>query len=185
MGGDVVDPNACASIAARAAGDTGHIDILVNNAGTLANLSFGSITPAAFHEQFGTNVLGMILMTQAAAVHLGEGASVINIGTNIATSPLPGTAVYCAAKAAVATLTLGFARELGARRIRVNAVAPGATDTAMLAWLAEEDRAGIASATPLGRIGQPGDIAAIVAFLASADAGWITGRTIVGDGGLI
>ncbi|WP_218135042.1 SDR family NAD(P)-dependent oxidoreductase [Parasphingopyxis algicola] len=184
VGGDVVSD--AAELVAQAAGEPGRIDILVNGAGSLQNLPFGSITEEAFEEQFRTNVLGMIMISQEAAPYFPEtGGQIVNISTNLSYDPIPGTAVYSAAKSALITLTHGFARELGAKGITVNAVAPGATDTAMLDWVPEEVRAGIAEATPLGRIGQPRDIAEIIAFLASPASRWINGRTIVADGGLV
>lgn len=184
--GDVTDLADAERIAAEVAAQLGPIAILVNNSGTLQNLPFGKITPDNFHEQFATNVLGVILMTQAAARHFpASGARVINVATNLAYNPLPGTTVYSAAKAAIITLTQGFARELAARQVNVNAVAPGATDTPMLSWLTDDMRADIAATTPLGRMGTPADVADVIVFLASPASRWVTGRTIIVDGGLI
>lgn len=186
VGGDTTDPAQCAAIAAAVVQRFGRIDILVNNAGALQNLPFGQVTPSDFDAQFHANTLSVVLMMQAAIPHFPDhGGAVVNISTNIVTAPVPGTAIYSATKAAVNAITAGFARELAGRRIRVNAVSPGATDTAMLAWLDDETRRGIASATPLGRIGDPDDIASVVAFFASDDSRFITGRSLVVDGGLI
>jgi 3-oxoacyl-[acyl-carrier protein] reductase len=168
------------------AGRRSVIDILVNAAGALENLPFGSVTAEAFDRQFHANTLSAVLMMQAAVPHFPPaGGAVINLSTNIAASPLPGTAIYAAAKAALNAITAGFAKELGPRGITVNAVAPGATDTAMLAWLDDETKQGIAHATPLGRIGQPEDVAGAVAFFASDAAKFITGRSLIIDGGLV
>jgi 3-oxoacyl-[acyl-carrier protein] reductase len=186
VGGDAAQTQGAADIVAAAVAAFGPIDILVNAAGTLQNIPFGAVTEDSFHEQFNANVLSVVLMMQAAVPHFAAGGGrIVNIATNIAQSPLPGTAIYCAAKSAVSTLTLGFAKELGPRGITVNALAPGAIDTKMLDWLTDEMRAGIAAATPLGRMGQPADVADAVAFLASDDSRWVTGRTLIIDGGLI
>jgi 3-oxoacyl-[acyl-carrier protein] reductase len=185
-GGNAADTQGAAAIVAGAVAAFGPIDILINAAGTLQNLPFGAVTEDSFHEQFNANVLSVVLMMQAAVPHFAAGGGrIVNIATNIAQSPLPGTAIYCAAKAAVATLTLGFAKELGPKGITVNALAPGAIETKMTAWLTDEMRAGIIGATPLGRMGQPDDVADAVAFLASDDSRWVTGRTLIIDGGLI
>ena len=186
VGGDTTDAEQCASIVAATVERFGFIDILVNNAGALQNLPFGSVTVQSFDSQFHANTLSVVLMMQAAIPFFpAAGGAVINLSTNIAASPLAGTAIYSAAKAAVNAITAGFAKELGGRGIRVNAVAPGATDTAMLSWLDEEGRDGIARATPLGRIGQPADVAGAVVFFASDAAKFITGRTLIIDGGLV
>jgi 3-oxoacyl-[acyl-carrier protein] reductase len=186
VGGDAADPEGAASIVDTVVATCGTIDILVNNAGTLQAMPFGQITKAGFDEQFGANVLAVILMMQAAVPHFpARGGRIVNLSTNIVTTPLPGLAVYCAAKAAVSTLTHAFAKELGPRRITVNAVAPGGTRTPMTDWLTDDMRQGIAAATPLGRMAEPDDIAGIVAFLASDDARWVNGRVIVADGGLV
>lgn len=186
VGGDVGEADQAQAIAGQAAEAFGSLDILVNTSGTLQNLPFGAITPDAFQEQFSTNVLGAILMTQACVLHFpAQGGRVVNFATNLAYGPLPGTAVYAAAKAAIITLTQGFARELAPRGVTVNAVAPGAIDTPMLDWLTDDMRASIAQATPLGRMGRPDDVADIVVFLASPAARWMTGRTLIVDGGLV
>ena len=186
IGGDTTDPTQCAAISAAVVERFGRIDILVNNAGALRNLPFGSVTPVDFDAQFHANTLSVVLMMQAVIPHFSSsGGAVVNISTNIVTAPVHGTAIYAASKAAVNAITAGFARELAGRGIRVNAVSPGATDTAMLAWLDEDMRRGIAQATPLGRIGEPDDVASAAAFFASEDSRFITGRSLVVDGGLI
>lgn len=186
IGGDASDPGEAKIIADKMASAFGTIDILVNAAGTLQNLPFGDISAESFHEQFSANTLSVVLMMQEAAKHFSpDGARVVNISTNLAYGPLPGTAIYCAAKAAVITLTQGFANELGGRNIAVNSVAAGATNTQMTAWLDDETRTAIAENTPLGRIAEADDIADVILFLASPAARWITGRTIIADGGLI
>ena len=165
----------------------GRIDILVNNAGVYEFLSLDEVTEEHFHRQFNVNVLGLILAAQQAARHFGpEGGSIINIGSVTGTSAPPTTSVYSATKAAVNAVTKSLASELGPRGVRVNAVNPGMVETEGVhaAGLAESDfRKSVESQTPLGRIGQPEDIAPLVAFLASSDASWITGETYHVSGG--
>ncbi len=184
--GDAAAPADAARIADEVAARFGRIDILINNAGTLQNLPFGAVTPENFNEQFHNNVLSGIIMMQEAVRHFpADGARVVNVATNLAYGPMEGATVYSAAKAAIITLTQGFARELGKKGITVNAVAPGATDTAMLSWITDETRQWIAQSTPLGRMGQPDDVADVILFLASPASRWVTGRTLIVDGGLI
>jgi 3-oxoacyl-[acyl-carrier protein] reductase len=165
----------------------GRVDILVNNAGVYEFRPIGEINEEHFHKQFNVNVLGLILATQEAARHFGaEGGTVINIGSVAGASPLAGGSVYSATKAAVDAATKSLAKELGPRRIRVNAVNPGMVLTEGMEALGihESDlRKQVEAQTPLGRIGQPHDIAPAVAFLASEDAAWITGETLYISGG--
>ena len=133
---------------------------------------------------FDVNVLGLLLTTQAAAVHLGEGGSIVNIGSGVTAINPPQTAVYTASKDAVDAITGVLANELGSRKIRVNTVSPSLTETEgtrTAGMLASEFEAGIIAQTPLGRLGQPRDI---VAFVASDDARWLTGERILAGGGL-
>jgi 3-oxoacyl-[acyl-carrier protein] reductase len=124
-------------------------------------------------------------MMQAVAPHFpASGGRIVNVSTNLAYRQIEGCVVYAASKAAVSAMTEGFARELGKRNVTVNAVAPGATSTPMTAWLSDEMKAGISASTPLGRIATPDDIADVIAFLASDDSRWVTGRTLLVDGGL-
>jgi 3-oxoacyl-[acyl-carrier protein] reductase len=166
----------------------GPLDVLVNNAGIYQFAPLDEVTEEQFHRQFNINVLGLILATQQAAKHFGPaGGCVINISSVVSTNQEPGTAVYSATKAAVDSITRVLARELGPRKIRVNSINPGATETEGL------HQAGIVGSdyekqfvanTPLGRLGQPDEIASAVVFLASTDAGWITGESIRVSGGL-
>ena len=147
-----------------------------------------SITPEHFHKQFDLNVLGLLLGTQEAAKLMGaSGGSVINISSVAATSAPPQTSVYSGTKAAVVAITIALAKELGPRKIRVNAINPGMVDTEgfRAAGIDDSDfRKQTEAQTPLGRIGQPDDIAPAVVFLASDDSGWITGETLFISGGL-
>jgi 3-oxoacyl-[acyl-carrier protein] reductase len=183
---DITQPAEALRLAEAVAAQFGRIDILVNNAGIIEPGLFGAIDPASFERQFTINTLSVLLMMQAAVPHFpASGGRVVNISSSLAMAPLESTVVYSASKAAVNTLTQGFARELGKKRITVNAVAPGATETDMTADLDPAIKDRISSATPLGRWAKPEDIADTVAFLASDAARFITGRIITVDGGLI
>jgi 3-oxoacyl-[acyl-carrier protein] reductase len=159
----------------------GRVDILVNNAGVYEFAPIEQVTPEHFHRQFDLNVLGLLLASKEAAKHFGkDGGSIINISSVVATAAPPGSAVYSATKAAVDAVTRSLAKELGPRKIRVNSVNPGMVETEGLhsaGFVEGEFRKQIETQTPLGRIGQPRDIAPAVVFLASDDAGWITGET--------
>ena len=165
----------------------GRLDILVNNAGVYEFSPLGDITEDHFHKTFNINVLGLLLTTQAAAKHFGEGASVINIGSIVTSLFPPDSAVYTASKGAVDAITGVLAVEFGPRKIRVNAINPGGVETegTHAAGIAGSDfeKAFIAQ-TPLGRIGQPDDIADIAVFLASDDSRWLTGEKLLAGGGL-
>jgi 3-oxoacyl-[acyl-carrier protein] reductase len=166
----------------------GKVDILVNNAGVYEFSSLEEITEAQFHKHFDVNVLGFLLATQEAVRQFGsEGGSIINISSAVTSLTPPNTSVYTATKGAVDAITRTLAKELGPRNIRVNAVNPGMVETegVVEAGFNEgEFRQGVEAQTPLGRIGQPGDIAPAVVFLASSDAAWITGETLRVAGGL-
>lgn len=165
--------------------DYGRIDILINNAGIFGTRPFGSIDFDFFSRQFNTNVWGTIAMTQCAVLHFPEtGGRIVNLSSQRYFQPKDGTGVYAASKAAISVLTQAFAIELGPRGITVNAVAPATTNTDMTSKVPEQKKASIAEATPLRRLAEPTDIADIIAFLASEEARWITGRTILADGGL-
>ena len=166
----------------------GRLDILVNNAGVYEFSPLESITEEHFHKHFDLNVLGLILASQAAARHFDPaGGSIINISSLASTMTMANTSVYSATKAAVDAVTKSLAKELGARNIRVNSINPGMVETegVRAAGFAESDfRKQVEAQTPLGRIGQPHDIAPAAVFLASEDAAWITGETLVIAGGL-
>jgi 3-oxoacyl-[acyl-carrier protein] reductase len=165
----------------------GRVDVLVNNAGIYEFAPLEAITPEHFHKQFDLNVLGLILATQEAAKHFGpDGGSVINISSVVSTLAPPNTSVYSATKAAVDAVTRSLAKELGPRKVRVNSINPGMVETegVQTAGLNKgEFRKQIEAQTPLGRIGQPDDIAPAAVFLASADSKWITGETFYISGG--
>jgi len=186
FGGDVSVPDQAAALADAVAARFGRIDILVNNAGRIEPGLFGAIEPASYERQFTANVLSVLLMMQAGVKHFPEaGGRIINISSSLAMAPLESTVVYSASKAAVNTMSQGFARELGRRGITVNAIAPGATETPMTQGIPQDIKDRIASSTPLGRWARPEDIADVAVFLASDAARFVTGRVIVVDGGLI
>ncbi len=164
------------------------LDILVNNAGIYEFAPLESVTAEHFHKQFDLNVLGLLLVTQQAARHFGPaGGSVVNISSVVAHSPVATASVYSATKAAVDAITKSLAKELGPRKIRVNSINPGRVETEGLhgAGIAASDfRKATEAQTPLGRIGQPDDIAPAAVFLASSDSSWITGETLTISGGL-
>jgi 3-oxoacyl-[acyl-carrier protein] reductase len=165
----------------------GAVDVLVNNAGVYQFHPIEAVTEGEFHRQFNINVLGTILATQEAVKHFGpDGGSVINVSSVASTKGLPGSTVYAATRSAVDTITGVLANELGSRKIRVNAIAPGMviTEGVEAAGFAEGDLGQTAIAgTPLGRLGQVEDIAKVAVFLASDDAGWLTGERLVASGG--
>nr|WP_145552835.1 glucose 1-dehydrogenase [Variovorax boronicumulans] len=187
VGADVTDSAQVASLIQAAIDHFGRLDIVVNNAGIYQFARIEETTEALYRQQFDINVLGPLLVAGAAAPHLGQGGSIINISSNVTRVPPAESAIYTGTKGAIDAITGVLSRELGPRGIRVNAVSPGLVETegthaagvvgsAFQAWNEAQ--------TPLGRIGQVQDIAPIVAFLASDDAGWVTGEVILGSGGM-
>jgi 3-oxoacyl-[acyl-carrier protein] reductase len=163
-------------------------DILVNNAGVYEFAPLEALSAELFHRQFNTNVLGLLLVTQETARHFAaKGGSIINISSVVTQLDLPGSTIYAGTKAAVDTITRVLAKELGGRKIRVNSINPGMIETegAQAQGIIGSDfEKQVISQTPLGRIGQPDDVAKVAVFLASEDSGWISGETIVASGGL-
>jgi 3-oxoacyl-[acyl-carrier protein] reductase len=183
--GDITDADAARRIATDTVARFGRIDILVNCAGIAPYRPLGAMDAAFIRAMLDANVLGTVLVTQAVLAHLtAPGGRIINFASAMAFRPVPTSSVYAASKAAVVTLTHAWSKELGPRGITVNAIAPGVIETEMTTAILTERGAGIVAATPLGRIGQTDDIAGIALFLCSSDAGWITGRTIIADGGI-
>jgi 3-oxoacyl-[acyl-carrier protein] reductase len=175
-------------LAAQVAEALGPIDILVNNAGVFEAAPIDQITLDHYQRVFDVNVKGVIATTIAALKYFADGGRIINISSG-AGSPkfaMPGMSVYSATKAALDTLSRIWAQELGPRQITVNSVAPGATASDMYdGAMPEEVKATIPGKTALRRVGQPEDIAAVVAFLASDDGRWVTGQSIGADGGIV
>jgi 3-oxoacyl-[acyl-carrier protein] reductase len=165
----------------------GPVDILVNNAGVYEFAPLEELTEEHFHRLFDLNVLGLLLSSQEGVKQFGpKGGSIINIGSVVSTAAPPGASVYSASKAAVDAITKSLAKELGPRNIRVNAISPGMVETegTHSAGIIESDfHKQVEAQTPLGRIGQPKDIAAAAVFFASTDADWINGEVLVIAGG--
>ena len=185
--GDVSKANEAQGIIDAAIKHYGRLDILVNNSGVYAFGALEDITEAEFHRMFGTNVLGLLLTTQAAVKHLGEGGSIINIGSVVSRITPPGSAVYTGTKGAVDAITGVLARELGPKKIRVNAINPGMVETEGThsgGIIGSDFETATVAQTPLGRLGRPEDIASVAVFLASDAAGWVTGEQILAGGGL-
>ena len=165
----------------------GRLDILVNNSGVYEFSPIESFTEQQFHKIFNINVLGLLLTTQAAVPHLGEGASIINIGSVVSSLTPPSSTVYTGTKGAVDAISGVLAKELGARKIRVNSINPGMVETEGVhaaGFIGSDFEKGAVAQTPLGRIGQVDDIASVATFLASNDAKWITGELVRVGGGL-
>jgi 3-oxoacyl-[acyl-carrier protein] reductase len=166
----------------------GTLDVLVNNAGVFQFDPLEAVTETEFHREFNTNVLGPILMTQEAEKRFGpECGSVINIGSVVVRNPPPGAVVYVATKGALDSVTRVLASELGGRKIRVNSINPGGVETegAHAAGIMGSDfEKQMVARTPLGRIGQPDDVARVAVFLASEESRWMTGEILVASGGL-
>ncbi|KQQ20264.1 SDR family oxidoreductase [Methylorubrum extorquens] len=193
-GGKAIAVQADVSQAAQARGlveaavqQFGRLDVLVNNSGVYEFAAIEEVTEEHYRRIFDVNVLGVLLATQAASKHLGEGGSIINISSVVTDVLMPTSAVYSGTKGALNAISGVLANELAPRKIRVNVVSPGyvvteGTHTAGIAG--SEMEAGLVAQTPLGRSGQPDDIAGVVAFLASDDARWVTGEVINASGGV-
>jgi len=188
IGGSVASAGDVESLFAKVKQQFGTIDVLVNNAGVYAFAPLEQVTPEEIDRLFGTNVKGLLLATKAAvALFPVEGGSIVNIGSVVSEIAMPYSSIYAGTKGAVDVITRVFAKELGPKKIRVNAVNPGLTLTEGVhtAGIAGSDfEAEAVKNTPLGRAGQPQDIASVVAFLASDDAGWVTGSLLQAGGGL-
>jgi 3-oxoacyl-[acyl-carrier protein] reductase len=187
VGGSVANETEVAALFAETKKAYGKLDILVNNAGIYAFAPLEQVTPEHYKSQFDTNVLGLLLTTKAALpLFPAEGGSVINISSVVSTLAPPMGSVYSSTKGAVDTITKSLAKELGARKIRVNSINPGLVvteGTVTASFIGGDLEKDAIARTPLGRVGQPEDIAPPVAFLASDDARWITGETIYVSGG--
>ena len=185
--GDVSRADDAKALADAAVRHFGRLDILVNNSGVYQFGALEEITEEHYRRQFDVNVLGLLLTTQAAAKHMGEGGSIVNVSSLVTRIVPAASAVYTGTKGAVDAITGVLAQELGPRRIRVNAVSPGVVETEgthAAGIIGSELEAGAKAKTPLGRVGQPQDIASIVAFLASDDSYWLNGEILYAGGGM-
>ena len=186
VGGDVSKAADAQGIIDSALKNYGRLDILVNNSGVYEFAPIGAVTEEQFHRIFNINVLGAILTTQAAVRHLGEGGSVINIGSSVSRITPASSTVYTGSKGALDALTGVWARELGPRKIRVNSINPGLVETEGThsgGQIGSDLEKWLVAQTPLGRTGQVGDIAPVAVFLASDDSAWLTGEQILATGG--
>ena len=185
---DVSKPAHIERLFSEARRSFGRLDILVNNAGMYEFSPLEGVTEEHFHKHFNVNVLGLLFTTKEAVKQMGpDGGSIINIGSVASSMRLPNSAVYSASKAAVEAITGVLAKELGPRKIRVNSISPGVIET-------EGSRAGgfvgtdfqktVEAQAPLGRVGQPDDIAPTAVYLASSDSKYMTGETLLVSGGL-
>ena len=186
VGGDVSKAADAQGIIDSALKNYGRLDILVNNSGVYEFAPIEAVTEEQFHRIFNINVLGAILTTQAAVKHLGEGGSVINIGSSVSRITPASSTVYAGSKGALDALTGVWARELGPRKIRVNSINPGLVETEGThsgGQIGSDLEKWLVAQTPLGRTGQVGDIAPVAVFLASDDSAWLTGEHILATGG--
>jgi 3-oxoacyl-[acyl-carrier protein] reductase len=183
---NMADPAQITTLFSQAQALAGHIDILVNNAGTIEMAGMDAVTPEHIDRQLALNVRAPALAAQAFVQQFqGTDGRIINLSTFITgTQAMGGALIYCASKGAIDTLTTGWAQELGAKGIRVNAVAPGAIETDMYAATGKNFEDFLKSRTPLGTIGQPIDIAQMIAYLCSPQAAWITGQVFNVNGGI-
>jgi 3-oxoacyl-[acyl-carrier protein] reductase len=187
VGGNVAVASEARAIVEAAVSNFGQLDILVNNAGVYEWASLEESTEESFHYQFNVNVLGLLLTTQAAVKHFNEGASIINIGSIASRTTPPNSAIYSGTKGAVDAITGVLSRELGSRKIRVNSINPGMVETEgarTLGVIGSDFEKEIVAQTPLGRVGQPDDIASVAVFLASDDSAWLSGEQLLVGGGV-
>lgn len=186
VGGDVSKAAEAQGIIDAAISNYGRLDILVNNSGVYEFSPLEQITEEHFHRIFNINVLGLLLVTKAAVKHLGEGASIINIGSVVSRVTLAESAVYSGTKGALDAITGVLSRELGPKRIRVNALNPGIVETegtVSAGFVGSDFEKNVIAQTPLGRSGRPDDIADIAVFLASDDSRWLSGDQLLASGG--
>jgi 3-oxoacyl-[acyl-carrier protein] reductase len=187
VGGDVSKSADAQAIVDAAIRNYGRLDILVNKSGVYQFSPIESFTEEQFHKMYNVNVLGTLLTTQAAVKYLAAGASIINIGSAASRVTPANSAVYSGTKGALDAITGVLAKELGPRKIRVNSLNPGITETEGThsgGFIGSDFEKALVAQTPLGRIGQPDDIAAAAVFLASNDSAWLTGEQILASGGI-
>ena len=181
---DVSDPADVRGLFDAAEAAWGGVDVLVNNAGIMTLAPIAEVTDEDFDRLIAVNLKGSFNAMREAANRVRDGGRIINLSTTVVGSKLPTYGVYASTKAAIEVMTSILSRELGARQISVNAVAPGGTSTELfLTGKSPELLERLAKASPLGRLGEPGDIAGVVSFLAGPDGGWVNGQTVRANGG--
>jgi len=189
VGGDVAKAADVKALLEETRKSFGKLDVLVNNAGVFEFFPLENFSEEQFHRQFNINVLGPTLMAQEALKHFGnEGGSIINVSSIVSYNSPANSVVYSATKAALDTITRVLAQELAPRKIRVNSLNPGGVETEgthSMGIIGSEFEQNIIRRTALGRIGQPDDIAKVAVFLASDDAGWVTGERLTASGGYV
>jgi 3-oxoacyl-[acyl-carrier protein] reductase len=187
VGGDVSKAAEAQGVIDAAVKAFGRLDILVNNAGVYEFSPIEGVTEEHFHRHFNINVLGPLLTTRAALKYLGEGGSIINVGSGVSRITPPNSAVYTGTKGALDAITGVLAKELGPRKIRVNSLNPGMVETEGTqsgGYIGSDLEKALVAQTPLGRVGQPDDIADVAVFLASGNSRWLTGEVLLVGGGL-
>jgi 3-oxoacyl-[acyl-carrier protein] reductase len=187
VGGDVSKAADAQAIVEAAIKNYGRLDILVNNSGVYEFAPIDAVTEEHFHKIFNINVLGAILTTQAAVKHLGEGGSIINIGSAVSRLTPAHSTVYTGTKGALDAITGVWAREFGPKKIRVNTINPGMVDTEGTqtgGFIGSDFEKDLIAQAPLGRTGKVGDIAPMAVFLASDDSAWLTGEQLLATGGI-
>jgi 3-oxoacyl-[acyl-carrier protein] reductase len=187
VGGDVSKAAEAKGIIDAAIKNYGRLDILVNNSGVYEFGPIEAVTEENFHKIFNINVLGALLVTQAAVKHLGKGGSIINIGSGVSRLTPPNSTVYTGSKGALDAITGVLARELGPKKIRVNTINPGVVDTEGAqagGFIGSEFEKRLIAQAPLGRTGKVSDIAPIAVFLASDESAWLTGEQLLATGGI-
>jgi 3-oxoacyl-[acyl-carrier protein] reductase len=184
IGADVANASAVRTLFDQAEAEFGPIDVLVNNAGILRNSPLAEVSDEDYQRQVAVNLTGTFNGMREGARRIRDGGRIINFSTSIIGNYLPTYGVYAATKAAVEAMTHILAKELGKRAVTVNVVAPGPVATELfLTGKSEELIQRLTSDIPLGRLGQPDDIARVVSFLASPESGWINGQVIKANGG--
>jgi 3-oxoacyl-[acyl-carrier protein] reductase len=187
VGGNVSKADDVKGLMDAAVNTFGRLDILVNNSGVYEFGAIEAVNEENFHKMFNVNVLGVLLATQAAVKHMNEGGSIINIGSAVSRIAPANSSVYTATKASVDAITAVLSKELGSKKIRVNSVNPGIVETEgthTAGFIGSDFEKGLVAQTPLGRTGQPRDIATVAVFLASENSAWLTGESIIAGGGL-
>lgn len=187
VAGDVSTAAGAQGIIDAAIENYGRLDVLVNNSGVYEFAPLEAVTEAEFHRIFNINVLGPVLVTQAAVKHMGEGGSIINIGSGVSRLTPANSTVYTGTKGALDALTGVWSREFGPKKIRVNSINPGIVETEGThsgGFIGSDFEKVLISQAPLARTGQPTDIAPIAVFLASDESGWLTGEQLIASGGI-